>query len=87
MHTTYLRKVGGSVMLPVPPAFLAQLDLQPGAVVELSVKNGNLTATPQPRQRRTLAQLVAEAKKAGQYPLPESEREWVDAPAVGREII
>jgi len=31
MHTTSLRKVGGSVMLAVPPALLNILQLQPGA--------------------------------------------------------
>jgi antitoxin ChpS len=31
MHTTNLRKVGGSVMLAVPPALLDVLQLQIGA--------------------------------------------------------
>jgi antitoxin ChpS len=30
MHTTNLRKVGGSVMLAVPPALLDILQLEPG---------------------------------------------------------
>lgn len=30
MHTTNLRKVGGSVMLAVPPAFLDQLHYKQG---------------------------------------------------------
>ncbi|WP_249214466.1 hypothetical protein [Burkholderia cenocepacia] len=29
--------------------------------------------------------LLAEAEASGQYPLPPGQREWVDAPAVGRE--
>jgi antitoxin ChpS len=29
MHTTNLRKVGGSIMLAVPPAFLEQLTYKP----------------------------------------------------------
>ncbi|MBV9567389.1 MAG: antitoxin, partial [Hyphomicrobiales bacterium] len=33
MHTTNLRKVGGSVMLAVPPALLDVLHLAPGAKV------------------------------------------------------
>ena len=33
MHTTHLRKVGGSVMLAVPPALLKLLNLQAGANV------------------------------------------------------
>ncbi|MFO2219344.1 hypothetical protein [Pseudomonas aeruginosa] len=35
--------------------------------------------------RRTLDELLAEAEASGQYPLPPEQREWVDAPAVGRE--
>ena len=35
--------------------------------------------------RRTLDELLAEAEAAGQHPLPPEQREWVDAPAVGRE--
>lgn len=32
-----------------------------------------------------MADLLAEAEAAGMYPLPPEEREWVDAPPVGRE--
>ena len=35
--------------------------------------------------RCTLAELLAEAEAAGVYPLQPEQREWVDAPAVGRE--
>ena len=41
MHTTNLRKVGGSVMLAVPPALLDILHLQPGAKVGIIDRNGN----------------------------------------------
>ncbi|HIH9848204.1 TPA: hypothetical protein ACYVFY_005426 [Klebsiella pneumoniae] len=37
------------------------------------------------RPRYTLSELLAEAKASGQYPLQPEQREWVDAPAVGRE--
>ncbi|CAD0364942.1 MULTISPECIES: hypothetical protein [Gammaproteobacteria] len=32
-----------------------------------------------------LAELLTEAEASGAYPLPPEEREWVDAPTVGRE--
>ena len=38
MHTTVLRKVGGSIMLAVPPALLDILDLRPGAKVGVAVE-------------------------------------------------
>lgn len=85
MHTTNLRKVGGSVMLAVPPAFLDQLHLQAGAVVGLAIDDGRLVVEPKPRPRYTLAELLA----ASDYSQPQSaqEREWVDTPAVGGELV
>ncbi|KXU36930.1 antitoxin [Cephaloticoccus capnophilus] len=87
MHTTNLRKVGGSVMLAVPPALLDALQLTAGAKVGLAVDNGRLVIEPAGRPRYTMAELLADAEAAGAYPLPAEEREWVDAPAVGRELI
>ena len=86
MHTTHLRKVGGSVMLAVPPALLDVLHLSPGAKVGLAVDNGRLVVEPKARPRYTLDELLAEAEASGTYPLPPEEREWIDAPAVGKEL-
>ena len=85
MHTTHLRKVGGSIMLAVPPAFLDQLHLQAGATVGLAVEHGCLVVDPRPKPRYTLAELLAASDYS--QPQPPEEREWVDAPAVGREPI
>ena len=87
MHTTNLRKVGGSIMLAVPPALLDVLHLAPGTRVGLAVDNGRLVVEPQARPRYTMADLLAEAEAAGVYPLPPEEREWIDAPEVGKELI
>ena len=85
MHRTNLRRVGGSVMLAVPPAFLEQLNLQAGSTVGLVVADGHLVVDPKPRPHYTLAQLLA----ISDYSQPQSadDREWVDAPAVGGELI
>jgi len=83
MHTTHLRKVGGSVMLAVPPALLEILDLRAGSTVGLAADNGRLVVEPRPRRRYTLGELLAASDYSATQP-PE-EREWVDAPAVGRE--
>ena len=40
MHTTNLRKVGGSVMLAVPSALLDLLNLGAGARVDIGIENG-----------------------------------------------
>ena len=85
MHTTNLRKVGGSVMFAVPPAFLDQLKLQAGATVGVSVADGRLIVDPNPGPSYTLEELLA----ASDYstPMTPEEREWIDAPAVGRELV
>lgn len=84
MHTTNLRKVGGSIMLAVPPAILDMLHLNAGAKVGLAVDNGRIVVEPQPRPRYTLAELLAASDYS--QPQPPEEREWVDAPAAGREL-
>ncbi|MEE2000891.1 antitoxin [Alkalimonas sp. MEB108] len=85
MHTTNLRKVGGSVMLAVPPAFLEQLHLQAGTTVGLAVDHGCLVVNPNPRPRYTLEELLAASDYS--QPLSPEEREWVDTPAVGEELL
>lgn len=87
MQTTNLRKVGGSVMLAVPPAILDLLHLQAGATVSITVVDGRLVVEPKPRPRYTMTELLAEAEASGEYPLPAQEREWIDAPALGKELI
>ena len=85
MHTTNLRKVGGSIMLVVPPAFLDQLHLQAGSTVGVTLSGGHLVIDPKPRPHYTLAELLAASDYS--QPQPAEEREWVDAPAVGGELI
>ena len=85
MHTTNLRKVGGSVMLAVPPALLDVLHLSAGATVGLAVDQGRLVVEPQARSRYTMAELLAASDYS--QPQPPEEREWVDAPALGDEPI
>ncbi|CCJ51905.1 antitoxin [Daeguia caeni] len=85
MHTTNLRKVGGSVMLAVPPALLDVLHLSAGAKVGLAVDNGRLVVEPKARPRYTMAELLAASDYS--QPQPAEEREWIDAPAVGGELI
>ena len=85
MHTTNLRKVGGSIMLAVPPALLNLLRLKAGATVAVEVENGRLIVEPQQRPRYTLEELLAASDYS--QPLPPEEREWVEAPAVGRELL
>lgn len=85
MHTTNLRKVGGSIMLAVPPALLDVLHLRPGAQVGIAVESGRLVVEPQKHPRYTLNELLAQCDpKAG---LTKGEREWLDDKPAGGELI
>lgn len=84
MYSTSLRKVGGSVMLAVPPALLDLLHLAAGARVSLAVENGCLVVEPQVRPAYTLDTLLAEAA-AGEP--AERDGDWLDAPRVGGELL
>jgi len=85
VHTTNLRKVGGSVMLAVPPALLDILRLRPGAKVGIAVQSGRLVVEPQPRPRYTLTELLAQCKPRAVR--TEEEREWLDDKPAGGELI
>jgi antitoxin ChpS len=85
MHTTNLRKVGGSVMMAVPPAVLDMLSLSVGSTVGIIVDDGRLIVEPRKRRRYTLDELLAKCNPDA--PLSDEDREWLDAAPVGREII
>ena len=83
MQTTTLRKVGGSVMLSVPPALLEILRLSAGAEVGLTVDDGRLVVQPILRRKYSLAELLA-ASDYSEAPSAE-DREWANTPAIGPE--
>lgn len=85
MHTTNLRKVGGSIMLAVPPALLDVLQLRPGAKVGLAVRGGRLVVEPQQRPRYTLDELLAQCHPKARR--SRQEREWLNGAPAGRGLI
>ena len=85
MHTTNLRKVGGSVMLAVPPALLDVLHLAAGAKVGLIVDNGRLVVETAARPRYTLEELLAQCDASTE--ISAEDREWLDARPVGDELL
>ena len=85
MYTTNLRKVGGSIMLAVPPALLDILHLRPGAKVGLAVQSGRLVVEPQHRPCYTLDELLAQCNPRARR--SKEEREWLDDKPVGGELI
>ncbi len=85
MHTTHLRKVGGSVMLAVPPAILDLLHLSAGATVGVAVDGGRLVVEPQQRPRYTLDELLAQCDASAE--LSAEDRAWLDARPHGSELL
>lgn len=85
MHTTKLRKVGGSVMLAVPPAVLDLLHLHAGSAVGISVDAGRLVVAPKPRPHYTLDELLAQCDPSAEPTV--EDRAWLDEKPVGNELL
>ena len=85
MHTTHLRKVGGSVMLAVPPALLDVLNVGVGTRVDIGVENGRLIVAPRARPSYSLEELLAQCDDSA--PDDDGDRAWLDAAPVGDELL
>ena len=85
MHTTNLRKVGGSVMLTVPPVLLDLLELRAGAKVSIGVEDGRLIVAPRLRPSYSLDELLAQCDHTA--PDDDGDRAWLDAEPVGNELL
>ena len=84
MHTTNLRKVGGSIMLAVPPAILDLLHLEVGSTVALAVDGDRLIIDPKLKPSYTLEELLLQCDPNAVS--SEEDRLWIGAPSVGREL-
>lgn len=85
MRSTNLRKVGGSVMLAVPPALLKLLDLGAGGRSILRLKGGRLVVARQNRRRYSLSELLKECDSKA--PRRRTEKAWVTEGPTGRELL
>lgn len=85
MHTTNLRKVGGSVMMAVPPALLELLHLQAGATVGMAVDQGRLVIETRPRPRYSLDELLAQCDPSAE--MTAEDRAWLDMKPLGGELV
>lgn len=85
MPITTLRRVGGSVMLAVPPALLDLLNLRAGAEVTVAVADGKLVIESSPKKRYALADLLAQCDASAE---PSAEdREWLVGGPQGSELL
>ncbi|MFY7759093.1 antitoxin [Aquidulcibacter sp.] len=85
MHTTKLRKVGGSVMLAVPPAILDVMQLQAGSNVGITMDGTKLVVEATTPIRYSLDDLLAQSDYSDGA--LQEDRDWLDAPSVGGELL
>lgn len=85
MHTTHLRKVGGSIMLPVPPVLLSVLSLEAGSSVGLNVEAGQLIVQPQKQPEYTLEELLAQCDFSASACA--EDQSWLADTPQGNELI
>ncbi len=84
MHKGVLRKVGGSVVVSLPPAMLDQLQIGASSIVGIAVQGNRIVIQPQKRPRYSLAELIAASDNAA----PEvADDDWTSGGPVGRELL
>lgn len=85
MYKVKLRAVGGSVMFAIPKPMLEGLNLHADQQVGVSISDGRIIVEPKVKPRYALSELMAQCDL--DQPIPPEDREWLAAPAVGREGI
>ena len=85
MYTTNLRKVGGSIMLSVPPSLLNILHLTEGAKVGIAIDNNRLIIEMVKSPRYTLNELLAQCDASADF--SEEDKVWVNGNSVGSELL
>ena len=70
--------------MAIPPAMLDELRINTESVLDLSIDNGALVMKPA-RKRYRLEELLAQCDPDA--PLSEAEREWMEAPSIGLEVL
>jgi antitoxin ChpS len=84
MHSTNLRRVGGSVMVAIPPVLLNMVGMEQGERVGISAENGRLIIQPKKRHHYTLDELLAKCKPNASR--SRQDRAWLDDEPIGKEI-
>jgi len=83
MAIATLRKIGGSTCITIPRVFLERLELDAGAIVDISLDGSGLRIEPQ-KPVYQLEDLLAATPKHAE--LTEEDQDWLDADLVGKEL-
>ncbi len=87
-NTATLRKLGGSTVIAIPPAFLESLRCAAGDEVELRLKQNMVEMRPR-KKKLSLSERLTMFQNALAYRTQEEaaeDKRWDSAPAVGREL-
>ena len=82
MSFATVQKLGETLVVVVPPELQRQLQLAEGSSLEMEAHQGKLLVS---RRKYTLRELLDQCDFS--IPMSHEDREWLDAPAVGRELI
>ena len=82
MTIATLRKIGGSTCITIPKVFLDRLELDAGAVVDISLDGSGLRIEPK-KPFYILDDLLAATPLRPE--LTEEDRQWLDADPIGKE--
>ncbi len=84
-QTSTIRQSGGAEIICLPKAILRTLNLGIGSKLELTIENNQIVLSPV-NTELTLEELLAGSPKEA-LALTDEDREWLNAPAVGKEIL
>jgi antitoxin MazE len=79
-----VKKWGNSASVRIPAAVMAAARLEIDQTVEVREDNGRIVIEPVRAPVYTLEELLADMDYS--EPLSAEDREWLDAPAVGKEV-
>ncbi len=86
-QTAVLKKAGGSLIVTVPARARDALHLSAGQEMLVAVEGDRLVleVSRPSRPKYSIDELIAKCDPSAPY--PDEAREWIDAPAVGRELL
>jgi antitoxin ChpS len=84
-QTSIIRQSGGAKIVSLPKGILKTFNLNIGSKLEFSIENNQIILSPV-NDEPTLQELLAGSSKE-LLTLNDEDREWLNAPAVGKEIL
>ena len=85
MASVSIRQSGGANIVSIPKAIVKTLGLQVGSKLNLSIKDRQIILTPID-EKITLESLLGGSPKE-HFEIKEEDKEWLDMPAVGKEVL